>query len=247
MGVVCLHLWRLCSRATSMKSDENYIDSEINDDLTAVIRRDVIRLNPGAQIYKTTFSGPLFLDRNARMGPDIKIGRYCSLGETSLIARGTIGSFCAMAARVAVNPFSHPTDWLSIHEFQFRADSYDWVPEYRDMVRLSRTADMFSQVKFGNDIWIANNVTVLGGVHVNDGAVVGAGSVVTKDVPPYAVVAGVPASVKRLRFPEAIIERLLRCKWWDLELPQLSGLPFNDIERCLDVIESIRERQPVSC
>ena len=79
-----------------MKSLENYIDSEINDGLTSVIRHNVIRLNPGAQIYRTTFSGPLFLDRNARIGPDVKIGRYCSLGETSLVARGTIGSFCAM-------------------------------------------------------------------------------------------------------------------------------------------------------
>jgi acetyltransferase-like isoleucine patch superfamily enzyme len=230
-----------------MKFAENYIDSEINDTHAPVIRRNVIRLNPGAQIYRTTFAGPLFLDRNARIGPDAKIGRYCSLGETSLIARGTFGSFCAMAARVAVNPFSHPTDWLSIHEFQFRSDSYDWVPEYREMARLSRTADMFAQIGFGNDIWIGNNVTVLGGVSVGDGAIIAAGSVVTKDVAPYAIVAGVPAVVKRYRFGDKTIERLLRCKWWDLELSQLSGLPFNDIERCLDAIERIRQQSPALC
>jgi acetyltransferase-like isoleucine patch superfamily enzyme len=223
-----------------MKIAESYIDSEINNGLTPVICRDVIRLNPGAQIYQTTFSGPLFLDRNARIGPGVKIGRYCSLGETSLVARGTLGSFCAMAARVAVNPFNHPTNWLSIHEFQFRSDSYDWVPEYRNMARLSRTADMFSEVKFGNDIWVGNNVTVLGGVSVDNGAIIAAGSVVTKDVPPYAVVAGVPAVIKRFRFPEITIARLLRSKWWELELAQLSGLPFNDIDRCLEAVERLR-------
>jgi hypothetical protein len=53
-------------------------------------------------------------------------------------------------------------------------------------------------------------------------------------------VAGVPASIKRFRFPDKTIERLLRVKWWDFELSQLSGLPFRDIDRCLDMIEAIR-------
>jgi hypothetical protein len=76
--------------------------------------------------------------------------------------------------------------------------------------------------------------------------VIAAGAVVTKDVRPYAVVAGVPATVKRYRFSENIIERLIRCKWWDLELSQLSGLPFNDIERCLDTIDQLRAHSPAA-
>ena len=153
-----------------------------------------------------------------------------------------MGAFCAIGARTAINPFNHPTNWLSIHEFQYQPTSYDWVEEYKSMERLSRTADMFETVTIGNDVWMGHNVNVMSGVNVGDGAVIAAGSVVTKDVPPYAIVAGVPATIKRYRFSEDIIERLLRCKWWDLELSQISGLPFRDIERCLDAIERINHQ-----
>jgi tetrahydrodipicolinate N-succinyltransferase len=99
---------------------------------------------------------------------------------------------------------------------------------------------MFQRVTIGNDVWMGHNVNVLGGVTVGDGAIIAAGSIVTKDVPPYGIVAGVPATLKRLRFPEKTVERLLRVKWWDLELEMLSGLPFRDIDRSLDALEEIR-------
>ena len=233
-------------RKQDSKSPMDYIESESNDGTEPVYLRQSIRLNPGAQVFQTTFGGPAFLDRCAVLGPHVQIGRYCSLGESSLLKRGTVGSFCAIAARVAINPFNHPMNWLSIHEFQFRSDSYGWVPEYREMERLTRTADMFSEVKLGNDIWIGTNVAVMGGVTIGDGAVIGAGSIVTKDIPPYAMVIGVPAVVKRFRFPDVIIERLLRAKWWELDLGDLSGLPFRDVERCLDMIEDIKARKAVS-
>ncbi|WP_269799630.1 CatB-related O-acetyltransferase [Geodermatophilus chilensis] len=66
----------------------------------------------------------------------------------------------------------------------------------------------------GNDVWIGNRVTILRGVHVGDGAVLAAGAVVTRDVPPYAIVGGVPARLIRWRFPEPIREALARSQWW---------------------------------
>lgn len=202
----------------------------------------IMRLNPGARIIKSTIRGPLFLNKNSQVGPDVDFGKYSGMNESCFIARATMGAFCAIGARTAINPFNHPSDWLSINEFQYHPNSFDWVDEYNEFVRLERTPDMFKHVTIGNDVWTGHNVNVMAGVSVGDGAIIGAGSVVTKDVPPYAMVAGVPATIKRFRFPERTIERLLRLKWWDLELSQLSGLPFRDVDRCLDMIEAIKAK-----
>lgn len=202
----------------------------------------MIRLAPGARLIKSTVRGPINLERIAMVGPDSKIGRYCGINQDTFIIRWDVGSFCAIGARSAINPFNHPTDWFSVHEFQYHPGAFAWVEEYRGIPCTPRTPDMFMRATIGNDVWIGNNVNILG-VNVGDGAVIAAGSVVTKDVPPYAIVAGVPAVVKRYRFNEKLIERLLRSAWWELDLKQLVGLPFREPERCLDMIEEIKKHK----
>src|SRR5262249_7054657 len=108
------------------------------------------------------------------------------------------------------------------------------------------TPDMFKHVTIGNDVWTGHNVNVTAGVNVGDGAVIAAGSVVTKDVPPYAIVGGVPATVIRYRFSEKTIERLLRVKWWELELSQLGGRLSAGTDRCLDLTEGIMPKAPAA-
>jgi acetyltransferase-like isoleucine patch superfamily enzyme len=223
-----------------MQYGKVFIDFYENTGAEPATVHGIMRLNPGAKIIKATIAGPLYLNRNTQVGPDVSAGKYVGMNESCFIARATIGGFCAIGARTAINPFNHPTDWLSTNEFQYHPKSFDWVDEYNNFERLERTPDMFAPVTIGSDVWTGHNVNVMAGVNVGDGAVIAAGSVVTKDVPPYAIVAGVPASIKRFRFPDKTIERLLRVKWWDLELSQLSGLPFRDIDRCLDMIEAIR-------
>jgi acetyltransferase-like isoleucine patch superfamily enzyme len=226
-----------------MKFKSIYIDSICNETGEISHPFPAIRMLPGAKILKSTIEGPLYLSRHAQLGPEVTVGKYSGLNEHTYIARAKMGAFCSVGARTAINPFNHPISWLSIHEFQYHPNSYEWVDEYKTLDRLPRSAEMFTTASIGNDVWMGHNVNVLSGVNVGDGAVVAAGAVVTKDVPPYAVVAGIPATVRRYRFSEEIIERLLRAKWWSLELSQLSGLPFNDIDRCLDAIEHIRSVQ----
>ncbi len=226
-----------------MRYPDIHIDFLENDTTEPLFAHGTMRLNPGARVIKSTIKGPFYLNRGSQVGPDATIGKYFGMNESCFIARATVGAYCAIGARTAINPFNHPSDWLSIHEFQYHPKSFDWVEEYNDFSRLERTPDMFSPVSIGNDVWTGHNVNVMAGVTVHDGAIIAAGSVVTKDVPPYAIVAGVPAVVKRTRFPDRIIERLLRVRWWDLELSQLSGLPFRDVERCLDMIEAIKTQR----
>lgn len=85
-------------------------------------------------------------------------------------------------------------------------------------------------------MWFGANAIVLKGVNIGDGAVVGAGAVVTKDIPPYAIVAGNPARLIRMRFNEDIVAKLLELKWWSRELEVIESLPMNDIDECIKIL-----------
>jgi hypothetical protein len=89
----------------------------------------------------------------------------------------------------------------------------------------------------GNDVWIGHGAFISPGVTIGDGAVIGAQSVVTKDVPPYAIVVGVPATVKRLRFEERIIERMLKVQWWRFAFWDLVGASLTEPMKFLDTVE----------
>lgn len=204
----------------------------------------VMNVNAGAKIIDSTIEGPFYLNRFTQIGPRAVVGKYSGLNESCFFARGEMGAYCAIGARTAINPFNHPLSWLAMHEFQYHPKAYDWVAEYKDFVRLERTPDMFEFSRIGNDVWMGHNVNVLAGVSVGDGAVIAAGAVVTKDVPPYAIVAGVPAKIRKFRFTDTIIERLLNVRWWDFELSELSGLNFRAIENCLPRLEEMRALKP---
>ena len=224
-----------------MKFRETYFDLYENKTSESVfIGSGLIKVNPGSKIIESTFSGPAYINRFTQIGPLAKVGKYFGMNESCYVARAEIGSYCSFGARTAINPFNHPVDWLSINEFQYHPLSFNWVDEYVNINRMERTPDMLPRVRIGNDVWTGHNVNIMSGVNVGDGAIIGAGSVVTKDVPAYAVVAGVPAKIIRYRFSEEVIEKLLQLKWWDLDISSLSGLPFNDINKCIDLISEIK-------
>lgn len=139
------------------------------------------------------------------------------------IAYARIGKFCSIAAMTRLNPGNHPTWRASQSHFLYRASAY--FPGEED------EADFFQwrrdqQLTMGHDVWIGHGAVVLAGRSIGTGAVVAAGAVVSKDVPAYAIVAGVPARLVKWRFPEDIAARLQALGWWDWTHAQLrAALP----------------------
>ena len=123
-----------------------------------------------------------------------------------------IGKYCALAsgARFIMAGANHPT--LGVSTFPFAIFGGEWTERTVDLIY-----DMPSRgdTVVGNDVWIGYQALIMPSVTIGDGAIVGAGAVVTKDVPPYGIVAGNPARLVRTRFGQADIERLLRAAWWD--------------------------------
>ncbi|MCZ7467796.1 acetyltransferase [Agrobacterium sp. O3.4] len=159
------------------------------------------------------------------------LGDYSYLGPRCMVGDATIGKFCAIAAEVRIGAPNHPMDRPSMHRFSY-------CPEYysADAVRDDAFFDRRKQDRsvIGNDVWIGHGVIVLPGVRVGDGAVLAAGAVVTKDVPSYTIVGGVPAKIIRERFSRSIARQLAAIAWWDWPfetiMARLADFQSSDIE-----------------
>ncbi|MGO2958680.1 MAG: CatB-related O-acetyltransferase [Acetobacter sp.] len=124
-------------------------------------------------------------------------------------ARLRIGKYCSIAREVLMILGNHRSD--TVTTYPFKDISFAW-PEAADATDDHSTK---GDIVIGNDVWIGARANIMSGVTIGSGAVIAAAAVVTKDVPPYAIVGGNPAHVIKYRFPEKTIERLLAIAWWD--------------------------------
>lgn len=126
--------------------------------------------------------------------------------------RLTIGKYCSIAcgAKFIFTSANHTTRSLSTYPFPIFFE--EWGLDVKD---IAKAWDRKGDIVVGNDVWIGYEAVILSGVRIGDGAVVGARAVVTKDVPPYTVVGGVPARAIKKRFDEATVGKLLDLRWWD--------------------------------
>jgi acetyltransferase-like isoleucine patch superfamily enzyme len=151
-----------------------------------------------------------------------------------------IGRFVSIANGVIIGGGRHPMEWVGMSPVFYRG---------RDSVKAKfseHEREPVRRVRIGNDVWIGRSAIVLPGVDIGHGAVVGAGAVVTKSVPPYAIVAGNPARLIRYRFSEAVVQRLLAAAWWDLDEGRLRALgPLTkDVEAFLNQLEQQDGQRP---
>ncbi len=182
--------------------------------------------------------------RNAKIRGS-EVGAYSYISPNTVIENAQIGRFCSISDHCRIGMGTHNTNQIStspIFTQKVNGTKARWVDK-------NVNDSPFRTVRVGNDVWIGSRAMILGGVTVGDGAVVGAGAVVTKDVPAYAIVAGVPAKVIKYRFPDRLIELLMDFKWWyypeDVLREHISRFQKKDIseEDLILTIDAIR----ISC
>ena len=168
-----------------------------------------------------------------------RIGYGSYIGNSSILPDAYIGRFCSISSDVEILPYAHPSStFVSTHpafysllnQAGFRFTEKQLFDEERYYCKSDRIS-----ISIGNDVWIGSRVLIMGGVSIGDGAIVAAGAVVTKDVPPHAIVAGVPARILRYRFSAVQIEELLRVRWWNRSPAQIgeSASLFPDVSEFL--------------
>ena len=141
-----------------------------------------------------------------------------------------IGKFCSIAcgAKFLFNGANHTLKSLSTYPFPI------FYEEWSHGIWADKSWDNKGDIKIGNDVWIGYDAIIMAGVTIGDGAIIATRAVVTKDVPPYTIVGGVPAKIIRKRFSDEVIEELLKQKWWDLLneeiLKRIKYIQTGDIE-----------------
>lgn len=153
------------------------------------------------------------------------VGNFCTIIETD------IGKFSSIADNCTIGGASHPIEWVSTSPV---------FHEGRNILRKNFSTHEFKTSQttiIGNDVWVGNNCLIKSGISIADGAVIGMGSVVTKNVGPYEIWAGNPARLIKKRFSENVINELIKSKWWELTDNELKELaPYiNNYEKFLEV------------
>jgi hypothetical protein len=172
---------------------------------------DAPLIHPDCEIEGSTFGAFVEIGRGSRLvSAEFLDYAYCD--RFADIANTTVGKFANIAALTRIGPTDHPMAQASQHHFLYRS-SYYW-PDAQDDAGFF-AARAARRTVLGPDCWIGHGAIVRPDVTVGAGAVVAAGAVVTKDVAPYTIVAGVPATTLRRRLPDAVGERLLALAWWD--------------------------------
>ena len=160
---------------------------------------------------------------------DVTIGEYTYLGDHNSVCNVRIGSFCSIASFCSIGGGNHDyTRVSSSPVFEKGKNIFN-----KNLGNLPKTKQ--EKIVIGNDVWIGENVFIKPGITIGNGAVIGAHAVITKNIPPYAIVAGCPAKIIKYRFDKEIIKKIEETRWWDMEEKQLKKMAshFDDIHSFL--------------
>ncbi|MEV8144216.1 CatB-related O-acetyltransferase [Specibacter sp. NPDC078709] len=177
-------------------------------------------------------------------------GNLCTIGAFSyshspLQPGMSVGRYCAISWGLSVTGPRHPYEWLTVSNITYERHSPNiqaYLESRPDSI-MFRDARVFEKPMpiIGNDVWIGQNVTLNRGVRIGHGAVIAAYSVVTKDVPAYAIVGGNPARIIKYRFVQRVIDELLDLQWWKYEPASFMKRDITDINQFIDEFKNVTQ------
>ncbi|MFG6531193.1 MULTISPECIES: chloramphenicol acetyltransferase [unclassified Sulfitobacter] len=177
----------------------------------ARLKADAPFLHPDCEVTDTQFGRYVEIGRATRLAHS-EIGDYSYCDRWCDIANTQVGKFSNIAASVRIGATDHPMEKASLHHFHYRAgDYFDGAEDDADWFALRRSR----RTVIGHDTWLGHGAQVRPEVTIGHGAVVAGGAIVTRDVAPYMIVAGIPAKPLRRRFSESIAARMEELAWWD--------------------------------
>lgn len=182
-----------------------------------IAKKNRIIINHKTDIHiNNFFEGKNLIGRDSVIS-NSNIGFASYIGSGCAFDKVKIGRYCAIGSNVKVISATHPTrKWVSIHPAFYstrKQAGFSYVCKNK-FTEFKMVDEKYAST-IGNDVWLGDNVVILGGTKISDGAIVGSGAIVTKDVPPYAIVGGSPAKIIRYRYDEDKIGKLLDFQWWN--------------------------------
>jgi virginiamycin A acetyltransferase len=186
--------------------------------------------------YSSIFKGSTIPER---------IGAF-SYSSSPLDVRLNVGRYCSIASGLSVVGNSHPHKWVSTSPFGYQsfrnhANIRSWVEDQGKEFHNERFRASEEFPVIGNDVWIGQDVLLNRSIKIGNGSVVAARSLVTKDIPPYSIVGGIPARIIRRRFSDSICERLNRIQWWDYAFTDFNHISISNPEVFVESMEALVE------
>lgn len=178
------------------------------------------------------------------------VGAFTYFSPVCEVSNAVIGRYCSVGRDVIIGPGSHYVDFLTTHPIGSDPSGMSAGMLGNPLYKAFALNSPISSPKeskithIGNDVWIGSRSIIMQGVKIGDGAIIGAGSVVTKDVPSFSVFAGVPSKLIRYRFIHETLIKVRDSEWWKKDLSKISNRDFSDIDKMLSNLGELPEYSP---